>query len=175
VLVGVAEREIVIVVPAEAFDAEIPELTFDAADAALGPLGGDEGIDERALVGVGGVEVEQEFLGKSFELGRIFSGDDLRTGVDAGFEGVERGGGFAFGGSWAGRFLGIQAIRVNLCIGRHNWKPLERLVRGPIQVQATKFRARKLREEVPELGTKEYQSQLNTEAPVAKAEMGVGC
>ena len=36
----------------EAFDAVVPELGFDAAEAALGPLGGDEGVDERELVGV---------------------------------------------------------------------------------------------------------------------------
>ena len=36
----------------EAFDAVVPELGFDAAEAALDPLGGDEGVDERELVGV---------------------------------------------------------------------------------------------------------------------------
>jgi len=29
----------------------IPELGFDAAEAALGPLGGDEGLDEGELNG----------------------------------------------------------------------------------------------------------------------------
>ena len=36
----------------EAFDAVIPELGFDAAESALDPLGGDEGVDERELDGV---------------------------------------------------------------------------------------------------------------------------
>ena len=36
----------------EAFDAVVPELGFDAAESALGPLGGDEGVDESELVGV---------------------------------------------------------------------------------------------------------------------------
>jgi hypothetical protein len=30
----------------EALDLVIPELGFDAAESALGPLGGDEGVDE---------------------------------------------------------------------------------------------------------------------------------
>jgi hypothetical protein len=36
----------------EAFDLVIPELGFDAAEAALDPFGGDEGVDERELDGV---------------------------------------------------------------------------------------------------------------------------
>ena len=37
----------------EAFDAVIPELGFDATEAALDPFGGDEGVDERKLHGSG--------------------------------------------------------------------------------------------------------------------------
>jgi hypothetical protein len=90
----------------EALDLVIPELGFDAAEAALGPLGRDEGVDERELDGVGGAEVEHECRGEGFEFGGIFTGDDVRPGVDAGFEGVEGGGGFAFGRGGAGGFLG---------------------------------------------------------------------
>jgi hypothetical protein len=64
--------------------AGLPELGFDAAEAALGPLGGDESIDERTLVGVGGVEVEEEFRGEGFEFGGALAGDDVGMGVDAG-------------------------------------------------------------------------------------------
>ena len=42
-------REVVV----QGFDAVVPEFGFDAAQAALGPLGGGEGIDERQLVGAG--------------------------------------------------------------------------------------------------------------------------
>ena len=69
----------------EALDLVIPELGFDAAEAALGPLGGDEGVDERELDGVGGVEVEEEGRSEGFEFGGIFAGDDVGPGVDAGF------------------------------------------------------------------------------------------
>jgi len=74
----------------EALDLVIPKLGFDAAEAALDPLGGDEGVDERELVWVGGAEVEHECGGEGFEFGGIFAGDDVRPGVDTGFEGVER-------------------------------------------------------------------------------------
>jgi hypothetical protein len=79
-------REILV----EAFDLVIPELGFDAAEAALDPFGRDEGVDERELDGVGGAEVQEELGGEGFEFGGIFAGDDVRPGVDAGFEGVER-------------------------------------------------------------------------------------
>ena len=73
----------------EAFDAIVPELGFDAAEAALGPLGGDESVDERELDGIGGGEVEHECGGEGFEFGGVFTGDDVGPGVDAGFQGVK--------------------------------------------------------------------------------------
>jgi len=103
----------------EAFDLVIPELGFDAAEAALGPLSGDEGVDERELDGIGGAEVEEELGGEGFEFGGIFAGDDVGPGVDAGFEGVESGAGFALGGGGAGGFLGVEAIGVDLGLGGH--------------------------------------------------------
>jgi len=69
----------------EAFDTVIPELGFDAAEAALDPFGGDEGVDESKLVRVGGVEMEEELGGEGFEFGGIFAGDNVGPGVDAGF------------------------------------------------------------------------------------------
>ena len=37
----------------EAFDAIVPELGFDAAEATLDPLGGDESVDKRELCWAG--------------------------------------------------------------------------------------------------------------------------
>ena len=82
--IGVAEIFV------EAFDLVIPKLGFDAAEAALDPLGGDEGVYERELDGVRGMEVDHERGGEGFELGGVFAGDDVGPGVDSGFEGVER-------------------------------------------------------------------------------------
>jgi hypothetical protein len=50
----------------EVFLAGVPEFGLDAAEAALGPFGGDEGIDERELVGVGRLELEVECDGEGF-------------------------------------------------------------------------------------------------------------
>jgi len=61
----------------EDVDAVIPELGFDAAEATLVPLGGDEGVDERELDGIGRAEVEEVLFGEGFELGGIFAGDDV--------------------------------------------------------------------------------------------------
>ncbi len=73
----------------EAFDTVIPELGFDAAEAALDPLGGDECVDERELRWAGGPIVEEVRGGEGFKFGGVFAGDDVGPGVDAGFEGVE--------------------------------------------------------------------------------------
>ena len=53
----------------EAFDLVIPELGFDAAEAALDPFGRDEGVDEREPDGIGGAVVQQELFGEGFEFG----------------------------------------------------------------------------------------------------------
>jgi hypothetical protein len=79
VLVGVADGRIVVwagrsirhgEVLVEAFDLVGPQLGLNAAEAALGPLGGNEGIDGRELVGVGGAVVEEECGGEGFEFRR---------------------------------------------------------------------------------------------------------
>jgi hypothetical protein len=101
----------------EDVDAEIPKLRFDAAEAALDPLGGDEGIDKRELYGIGGAVVLEELFGEVFKLGGIFAADDGGPSVDTGFEGIERRSGFPFGRSGAGRFLCIESIGVNLGVG----------------------------------------------------------
>jgi hypothetical protein len=58
----------------ETFDLVVPELGFDAAESALNPLGGDEGVNQRELVGVAGMEVEHERGGESFEFGGVSPG-----------------------------------------------------------------------------------------------------
>ena len=65
--------------------------------------------------------MEEELGGEGFEFGGIFAGDDVGLGVDAGFEGVERRDGFSFGGFGAGGFLGVEAIGIELCLGRHGF------------------------------------------------------
>ena len=129
VLIGVAERGAVLDLGVEKFfageifvealDLVVPELGFDAAEAALDPFGGDEGVDERELDGAGGAVVVVKCGGEGFEFGGIFAGDDVGPGVDAGFEGVERGAGLAFGRGGAGGFLGVAAIGVDLGFGGH--------------------------------------------------------
>jgi len=95
VLIGVAERGAVLDLGVEKFglgeifveaiDLVVPELGLDAAEAALNPFGGDEGVDERELDRIGGAVVIVELRREGFEIGGIFAGDDVRPGVDAGF------------------------------------------------------------------------------------------
>jgi hypothetical protein len=112
VLIGVAEGGIVLEGGVDKFvagevlvqgpDLVGPEFGLDAAEAALGPLGGDEGIDKGELVGSGGPVVAEKRGGEGFEFGGVFAGNNVGAGMDAGFERVEGGSGFAFGGSGAG-------------------------------------------------------------------------
>ena len=104
----------------QAFEAVIPKVSFETAEAALRPLGGGQGIDERELVGAGGMEIEEEGRGDGFELGGIFEADGFAPGVDAGFEAVEAVDGFAFGRSGAVGFFGIEAIGVWRRLDRHD-------------------------------------------------------
>jgi hypothetical protein len=69
-------------------EALLPELGFDAAEAAEEPFGIDEGVVEHALLGGGGLEAVVIFVGEGFEAAGGFVLDDDGTGVDAGFESV---------------------------------------------------------------------------------------
>ena len=96
-----------------------PQIGLDTAETAELPVGGDEGIDEEALEGGGGLELAVVFREEGFELGGIFPGNDLRLGIDTGLERVETGDGFALRSAGAGRELRIATIRLDLTNARH--------------------------------------------------------
>ena len=98
----------------------LPKLGFDDAETAEEPIGVDEGVDEHALFGGGGVEAVVIFGFEGFEVGGFFAADDLGFGVDAGFQGVHGRGGFALGGARAGGLLSVEAVGLGLFLGCHN-------------------------------------------------------
>jgi hypothetical protein len=63
----------------------LPEFRFGPIEPAEQPLGVDQSIDQEAALGGGGGEAFLVFGDENFELTRIFAGDDLGLGVDAGF------------------------------------------------------------------------------------------
>jgi hypothetical protein len=95
------------------------DLGVDSSKAAEQPFVVDEGIDEEAFFGGGGSPTLLVFGGEGFEIGGILAADDLRFGVNAGFGGVETGDGLALDGAWAGGFLRVEAIRLDLLNGSH--------------------------------------------------------
>jgi hypothetical protein len=97
----------------------LPDLRLDFAEAAKEPVGGSEGIDEDAFLRGGGPEAVLVAGGEVLESGEILATDDERPGVNAGFQGIQGGGGLARGGAWAGRFHGIAPVGVGLRGGRH--------------------------------------------------------
>ena len=73
----------------QAFDAIFPEVGFDAAEAALGPLGGDQGIDERELGSASGMVFEVECRGEA-AVRRVFVVEMIRIGRRCRFQGGGR-------------------------------------------------------------------------------------
>jgi len=126
ILITLAERRMVLEVwvgkfgaaqvLVERFELVSPELGLDAAETALGPLGGDESIDESKLRGVGRLVVLEECGLEGIEFLRVFTANDMGEGVDAGLESILRADGFAFGGNGTGGFLRIPSIGFDLCL-----------------------------------------------------------
>ena len=56
---------------------------------------------------------------EEFEIGEFFGGQDEGFGVDAGFQGVHRGGGLAGDRGRAGGFLGVAAVGFYLSQSGH--------------------------------------------------------
>lgn len=99
----------------------LPKLGFANPEAAEEPFGVDQGVDEHALFGSSGVEAVVVFGGEGLEVSGGFAVDDLSFGVDAGFECVLGGAGFARGGAGTGGFARVEAIGLDLfesCHGR---------------------------------------------------------
>ncbi len=96
-----------------------PQLCFDAMETTELPIGVDQGIDEETFECRGGLELLVVVAREGFELGRIFSGNDLSPGVDAGLERVETGDGLTLRRAGAGGFERIAAIRLDLLWGGH--------------------------------------------------------
>jgi hypothetical protein len=91
-----------------------PEFGFETGEALEEPIGANQRIDEETFEVRGGLPILVIARGHSFEFGRIFAGDDLSFGVDAGLEGIETGDGFALRSARACRELRISTIRFDL-------------------------------------------------------------
>jgi len=100
--------------PKDILDAELEELRFEGAEAALEPLGGDQGIDQGAHFGSGGLVAAVVFGGESGESRGVFAENDLRLCVNAGFQGIEADRGLALDGAWTGGFFRVEPIGLNL-------------------------------------------------------------
>ena len=86
-------------------------------EAALEPLAADEVFEEGTGFGGGGVVMLVVLVDEQFEIGEFFGGEDEGFGVDAGFEGIHRGGGLACDRGGAGGFLGVAAVSFYLTKG----------------------------------------------------------
>jgi hypothetical protein len=84
---GAAERigpDLVVIGPLGVVHLFIPQLGFGAAEAAEGPFGMDEDVDEAALFGRFGLETVDVFEGEDCEVAGIFAADDFGFGINTG-------------------------------------------------------------------------------------------
>ena len=96
----------------------VPDLGVGERIAAQEPVGVNEGGDEEGLFGSGGVPAQEVSVGEGTEFGGVFAGDDLGSGVEAGFQGIGTGGGLAPGGAWACGALRVAAVCVTRVSGQ---------------------------------------------------------
>ena len=76
-------------------------------------------VNEGAGFGGGGIVTLVVLVDELLEVGEFLGGEDEGLGVDAGFEGIHGGGGFAFDRGGAGGFLRVAAIRFDLTLRGH--------------------------------------------------------
>ena len=96
-----------------------PKLGFGAAETAELPIGADEVVDKGAFGGGGGLPLEVIVAGEGLELTGVLARDDLRLGLEAGFEGVEARDGFSFGRARARGVLRVATVGFDLELRRH--------------------------------------------------------
>src|ERR1019366_457619 len=86
----------------------------DTVEAAL--VGGDA-QDQVLFAGADGLEAVQVVVEEEKELFGILVEEDMFVGAQAVEEAIAAGCGFALGGAWAGRFLGVLTVGVDLGLG----------------------------------------------------------
>jgi len=97
-----------------------PNIGFDGAETTDPPFVVNDGIDEVALAGGDGVKLGVVFGSELGEGGGIFTANDLRVGVNAGFQGIQAGDLFAGFGARPGRFLGVAPVGFKLRAAKSN-------------------------------------------------------
>jgi len=100
-------------------ESALPGFRLGFAETAEEPVGGDQGVDEDGLFGARGLEAFVVAGFQSVEVLGFLAADDLRFGVDAGFEGVHGREGFARDRAGAGALLRITTIRFDLVNAGH--------------------------------------------------------
>jgi hypothetical protein len=118
--VGFGERGVLIIVVTVAMKLALPDFGFGTVEAAEEPVVGDEEVDEGAGLRGGGAPMVIVVGGKGVEGLGAFTANDVGFGVDAGFESVHAGDGFALDGARAGGFLSVEAVGLDLPERCHN-------------------------------------------------------
>jgi len=105
---GVAERGLLVELEGGVHLVD-EDLGFGGGEAAEGPSGTDQDVNEVALLRDSGAVALEVLFGEGGEMGGIFAGDGEGLGVDAGFQGIHGGTGLARGGAWARGGVGVGA------------------------------------------------------------------
>jgi hypothetical protein len=115
---GFSER-VLMFVGVGALGLVLPHLSFGGAVAAEEPLAVDDLIEVEAGFGGVGEVALVVVVDELLEVGKFLGREDEGLGVDAGFEGIHGGGGFACDRGGAGGFLRVAAVRFDLTLRGH--------------------------------------------------------
>ena len=96
-----------------------PDLGFGGAQAALEPLTIYKVVHEGAGFGGGGIVAGVVFVDELLEVSELLGREDEGFRVDAGFEGIHGGDGFACDRGGAGGLLRVTAVRFDLTLRGH--------------------------------------------------------
>jgi hypothetical protein len=90
---------------------------FHGEDAVEAPLIGGDAQDQFLFAIADGAEAVEVIVEEGEEVFGILVQQDVFVGTQAAEEAIAAGCGLAFGGAWAGGFLGVPAVGVDLCLG----------------------------------------------------------
>jgi hypothetical protein len=96
-----------------------PEVGLGAEEAAQDPFVADERVNLEALLGSEGLETGDVLILERGKFVAVLADDELRVGVEAGFECVLGGDGLALGSARAGGFLTVEPVGFDLTLRSH--------------------------------------------------------
>jgi hypothetical protein len=144
------------------FGFAVPELGFETGETVEQPSGADDLLQVGGLDGVGGAVGVVEGVHEGGEGGGVFATDDVVRGVEAVFECVLGGDGFACRGDGTARFGAVGSGGGDLFIGAHGKSPFKMKKAGQ-EARGTKKAQARIRLRTRDCATKILTGEFGEE------------